>query len=239
MKPKSLSQKIVFLILALILFRLAIGQPAGADITYNVTETKTPAAAEYLNTSGGTFTTLIISGETQNLRWKAYAGNVTGVLTLDDAGDYSIFQWAPTDFTGEVYASRNDSINWDNIRCANQTHIDDEETKMNHTQTSVDSINATFNSQIHKSFFVGNEPIGESTCRSAFTWANDTAQTPSVDAPFQEVLLHDTQSLVYTTFVDDNTQGFNFNNYDFQMILPERGVAGYPNTRYYFYLELQ
>lgn len=230
---------IILLAMMLILSNLVYSQPAGADITYNTTETKTPAAAEYINTSGGTFTTLILSAETQNLRWKAYAGNVTGVLTLDDSGNYSIFKWQLTSITGEVYATRNNSISWDGIKCANSTHISTEETAMNHTTSNADSINSTFSLKIHKSFFVGNTQIAQSTCQSAFTWVNDTAQTPSVNSPYQEMLLSDGTSLIYSTFIDDNTQGFNFNRYDFQMIVAERGVGGYANTRYYFYMELQ
>ena len=172
------------------------------------------------------------------MRWKAYAGNVTGVLTLDDSGDYSIYQWGLTDMTGEVYTSRNDSITWASIACATEGQITTEDTNMNHTSSADDSINTTFSSQIHRGFTVGVVPIGESTCRSTFTWVNASPQTPSINAPFAEVLLHDGSNLIYTTFIDDNTQGFNYNDYDFQMIVAERGVAGYPNTRYYFYMEL-
>ncbi len=213
-------------------------QVPGADILYNTTETKTPSPAEYLNTSGGSFTTMILSSETQNLKWKAYIGNVTGVLTLDDSGNYSIYQWQLTSFTGEVYASRVNNITWSNIKCANLTHIENEEIAMNHTTSNVDSINNTFNSMVHREFFVGTIKINESSCKSTFTWVNDTQQSASVTAPFQEVLLTDNNALVYTTFVNDNTQGFNYNRYDFQMIVAERGIGGYENTRYYFYLEL-
>ncbi len=230
---------VIFLLLLLFIINNSYGQPAGANITFNTSETKTPAAAQSLNTSGGSFTTLILSSETQNLRWKAYAGNVTGVLTLDDSGNYSIFQWSASPITGEVFATRNNSINWPNIRCANSTHITSEEVQMNHTTSNSDSINSTFSSTIHRSFYVGVVPITQSTCQTVFTWVNDTAQAASVSAPFQEVLLSDGASLIYGTFIDDNTQGFNFNRYDFQMIVAEKGVGGYPNTRYYFYMELQ
>jgi hypothetical protein len=236
---KTLLKTAFFFFLLLAIMNYALGQPSGANITYNVTETKTPAAAQSLNTSGGSFTTLILSAESQNLRWKAYAGNVTGVLTLDDSGNYSIYQWQLTAMTGKVFATRNNSINWPNVQCANSTHISTEETAMNHTTLNPDSINSTFHYKIHRSFFVGSVPIAQSACQSTFTWANDTAQTPSVTAPYQEVLLSDGASLIYSTFIDDNNQGFNFNKYDFQMIVAERGVGGYANTRYYFYMELE
>jgi hypothetical protein len=228
----------LFLIIC-IMSSFAYGQPSGAVIQYNTSETKTPASAQYLNTSGGTFTTLILSAESQNLKWKAYAGNVSGVLTLDDSGDYSIFQWELSEITGRVFATRNESITWSNIGCASQANIYSEETLMNHTSEKEDSINTTFSLQLHREFYVGTKRINESTCRSAFTWANNTAQTPSIDSPYQEVLLHDTSSMVYATFIDDDAVGFNFKNYDFQMIVPEKGVGGYENTRYYFYLELE
>jgi hypothetical protein len=240
MQNKSeLVKTVIFFFLLLFIMNYALGQPSGSNITYNVSETKTPAPAQSLNTSGGSFTTVILSSETQNLRWKAYAGNVTGVLTLDDSGNYSIYQWQLTTITGKVFATRNNSINWPNVQCASASVISTEETAMNHTTSNADSINSTFHYKIHKDFFVGTVPIAQSSCQSTFTWANDTVQTPSVTAPFQEVLLSDGASLVYTTFIDDNTQGFNFNKYDFQMIVAERGVGGYANTRYYFYMELQ
>lgn len=237
-KYKALAIVLMFsLIISMLNYTSA--QPSGANITNISTETKTPAPAEYINTSGGTFTTLILYSETQNLRWKAYAGNVTGVLTLDDSGDYSIYQWSLTDITGEVYATRtNNSISWASIQCANETHIYNEEIALNHTTDADDSINSTFSYQIHRPFTVGIVPIPQSQCRSTFTWINNSPQTPAVDAPFTEVLLYDSSYLIYTTFIDDNTQGFNYNDYDFQMIVPERGVAGYPNERYYFYMEL-
>lgn len=212
---------------------------SGADILYNASETKLPNPAEYLNTSGGSFTTLILSSETQNLKWKAYVGNVTGVLTLDDSGDYSIYQWQLTTITGKVYATRFNNISWSNIKCAEISDIQKEENALNHTTSNVDSINNTFSYTIHKEFYVGNIRINQSTCKSTFTWINNTAQSPNINAPFQEVLLTDNQVLIYTTFIDDNTIGYNFNRYDFQMIVPERGIGGYENTRYYFYMELQ
>jgi hypothetical protein len=214
MKYKEILLMSIIVIIAL---SLSFAVPDGAQILSNTTETKTPDSAASINSTGGSFTTIILNASTQNTRWKAYAGNVTGVLTLDDDNTYTIYQWAISAYTGEVYASRNDSITWADISCASQENITNEDTAMNHTTTSIDSINTTFNQEIHKEFYVGNVHIPESSCRSTFTWVNDTAQTPSVDAPYAEVLLHDGEHMVYTTFIDDNVQGFNYNNYDFQM----------------------
>jgi hypothetical protein len=239
MNAKKLLSYIIFVSLLIFVISYSVAQPFGADVIQNTTETKNATPADSLDPAGGTFTTIVLNVTSQNLKWKAYIGNVTGVLTLDDEEDYSIFQWDVSEFSGSVFASRNDSITWDNVACASDINITREDTAMDHTTTADDSINTTFKIKVHKQFWVGTKNIAQSSCRSAFTWANDTAQTPSVDAPFQEVLLHDGLNMIYTTFIYDDAQGFDFNDYDFQMIVPENGVASNPNTRYYFYMELQ
>ena len=42
---------------------------------------------------------------------------------------------------------------------------------------------------------------------------------------------------MYTAIINDDTNGFDNNNYDFQMIVAESNVKAAPTT-YYFYLEL-
>ncbi len=230
--------KKAFLLLVLLLSCYAYAAPDGAQITYNTTETKAPEPAAYINTSGGTFTTINLYGETQNLRWKAYAGNVSGRLTLDDGGNYTIYDWSLATVAGEVYTSRNDSIDWSDISCANQAMIYSEEAALNHTTTRADSINSTFKTTLHEEFYIGVSHIPASTCRSTATWVNDTAQAASEDALFQEMLLSDGSSLVYATILRDGEQGFNYKEYDFQMIVPEKDLPGEQSTKYYFWLEL-
>ena len=70
---REIIKTVLFILILLAIMKSALAQPSGANITYNTTETKTPRAADYLNTSGGSFTTMILFSETQNLRWKAYA----------------------------------------------------------------------------------------------------------------------------------------------------------------------
>jgi hypothetical protein len=228
----------MLVIMMVLMANIALGQPTGAQITYNLSETKQPSPADWINTSGGTFTTMILYAETQNPRWKAYAGNVSGTLVLDDALGFTIYNWNLTYSTGKVFASRNDSVDFDNIQCAPQGTINAENTAMNHSQTAADSINATFPYKIHKEFYVGTTYIQNSTCRSTVTWVNDTKQQISEDALFQEILLTDLDSLVYTTLLLDSKQGFNFKRYDFQMIVAEKDLPGLQATPYYFYMEL-
>ena len=238
---RSFTANLAFALVLLASFSVlfAGAQPSGGVITFNETQTKNASPAEYLNTSGGTFTTLLLYSETQNLKWKAYAGNVSGKLVLDDAQDFSIYQWETASHSGQVYASRNNSVDWSGIGCAQTSQVEAEDTALNHTSGADDSVNSTFSSNIHKTFYVGTELIQNSTCRSTFTWVSDAAPAQSENSPFQEILLYDGNNMVYTTPISDNTVGFNDETYDFQLIVPDRGVAGYAAQTYYFYVELQ
>ncbi|MBU0757610.1 MAG: hypothetical protein KKF44_06075 [Nanoarchaeota archaeon] len=241
MKRDKIAVNMIGLLIVSLLLASAIyaqASPSGAQIIYNSTETKQSEPASFINTTGGSFTTLILYGETQNPRWKAYVGNVTGKFVLDDADNYTLYEWDVTTVTGEVYASRASSITWADIACATQDNITSEEDDMNHTTSSKDSINSTFQYQIHKEFYVGTTYIANSTCRSTATWVNNTVQSVTEDSLFQEMLLSDGPNLVYATILHDEVTGFNYKDYDFQMIVAEVDSVAASSTPYYFWVEL-
>jgi hypothetical protein len=230
--------KSILLLFVLLFVPLVLSQPTGVSITFNETEVATPAPAAELTTAGGSFTTLVLEGVFQNPRWKAYVGNVSGSLTLDDASGNTIYNWATAAVSGEVYVSRNNSVEWSSVSCASSGTITTEETFLNMSSSASDSINSTFNQTIHRSFFIGVTPIAESTCRSIATYINDTAQSISTSSAFQEVLLQDGNSnVIYATMLEEGATGFDGSNYDFQMIVPEDSSKITPTT-YYFYVQL-
>jgi hypothetical protein len=213
--------------------------PTGPESIENKsTETAPVREAFMINTSGGTFTTLILNVTAQTYRWKAYAGNVSGKLSLDDSDNYTIFDWTITATTGEVYATRTDTlIDWASIECANATHVETEEYELNLSSSWDDSINKTFivTPNIHEEFYVGANYIENNTCPSVATYVNDTAQNQT----FQEVLLYDGSYMVYSGLLEDGAKGFDNNYYDFQLIVPESGLeGGQAPTPYYFYVEI-
>jgi hypothetical protein len=215
-------------------------EPSGPIVTFIANETKSLSAATIINTTGGSITTVRLNATTQNPRWKAYVGNVTGKLTLDDAGDNTIFDWSLTHFMGEVYATRTSSnINWSGINCTNSTVLSLENALMNHTNPD-DNITRTFNTQTHQGFFAGTRQILQDTCFSVHTYVNSTSQ----NSRFEEVVLYDgtnttNGNIVYATPLEQDVYGFDNQTYDFQMILPERGLPGWDSsTPYYFYVEL-
>src|SRR3989344_3194316 len=182
-KPKVLALAIfVFLLASAVLVYAA---PSGPIVTLISNETKSAAPATKINTTGGSITIMRLNATTQNPRWKAYVGNVTGTLTLDDANDNSIFQWSLTAVTGEVYATRaSGNINWSGVNCSNLSHIALEEAALNHTNKD-DNITSTFSSQLHNSFYIGTKQIFSNTCFSVHTFVNSSSQS----ARFEEVAL--------------------------------------------------
>lgn len=220
------------------------GDPTGAQLTNLSTSQKAATAPDFGNHSKGAIHTIGLAATQQDNKWKAYVGNVSSAFVLDDADDYSIFQWTITSFTGQVYITRNSSITWGNVDCATAANKEEEDTTIGQTSTAEDSVNSTFVTLGHKEFYVGAKQIVADDCYAAATNANDTAQVASATTPFTEVLLWDSDGkMLYTTFVesdassyrDDGTPGSTF---DFQAIVPESGNAGTPAFFYYFYIEL-
>ncbi len=234
---------IEIMLLTLILFALVIpisfgGIPANPNMTYNYTETVSPKPAAYLTTTGGTFTTLVLNISAQDYKWKAYVGNATGKLALQDQTNYSIYDWRLSTISGNVFVSRNNSIDWSNISCANRTLIENEDTYLNLNSSRSDSINMTFNSSQHKRFYAASKLITNSTCPAISTYIGGTSQSNGEANKFQEVLLKDTaNNMLYTTMLENSVIGFDNNRYDFQMIVAEDETKQ-TGTTYYFYLEL-
>lgn len=234
---KAMLLAIILILLAMDVY-LILGQPTGADIIFNESVNVTPAPGAEISTFGGSFTTLVLNITQQNPRWKAYVGNVTGQLVLADNNDIKVYDWALATITGEVYASRNDTITWGSIQCLTNPVLSSEETFLNITTSVVDSINSTFNNTVHQSFFVGSILIANSTCRAIATYVNNTAQAPSETADFQEILLDDGTNLVYATVLEQDQAGYDVSKtFDFQTILAENEFSGTP-TPYFFYAEI-
>ncbi|MFH1182233.1 MAG: hypothetical protein V1702_04700 [Candidatus Woesearchaeota archaeon] len=214
--------------------------PAGVTIIPIRNETSTPRAASFVNTTGGTIATVNLNGSTQNVRWKAFVGNVSGALTLDDAYGSTVYDWTASAPSGEIYAARSSAtLNWSVIGCANSTHLSMEDFAMNHTNKD-DNISRTFSTKVHNQFYVGLVQIAQNACYSIHTYVNDSSQS----SRFEEMVLYDGTNLtngnvVFSTILELDKYGYNNQTYDFQMILPERGIDGWSSsTAYYFYMEL-
>ena len=231
---------LLLLILAMAIFTnktLVMAAPQGATITYNYTENASVRPADAHTAAGGSFTTLVLNITSQTSKWKAYVGNVTGKLTLDNSNNRTIYDWDITSVQGEVYVSRNNSITFTSLACANRGNITAEDTYLSINSSSDDSINKTFNRTRHQSFVIGGTgTIQNSTCFAIATYINDTVQQPDENATFQEILMSDGRNLVFVSVLNDNKAGFDQSLYDFQLIVPDNPTEA--STAYYFYAEL-
>ena len=240
-KKAKFAMLIVGLILLVSMFAIqTLSLPVGPRIEYvsNETSNSTGIGTARSGDKGGYITTIRLNASQQNFAWKAYVGNVTGNLVLENRNNYSIYEWAAPTGNQEVYISRNGSVDWNSVNCSNRTIIEAEDTLLKLNSSNTNSINKTFASSVHKSFVVAGRTIQNSTCPAIATYVNDAAQGSSETAKFQEVLLKDTASnLIYAAMVDKATQGYDTSNYDFQAIVAEDETLITPTT-YYFYVEL-
>ncbi len=53
------------------------------------------------------------------------------------------------------------------------------------------------------------------------------------------MVLDDGSNIVYSSIIEDQSDGFDENDYDFQMLVPENGAEGFSGaTAYYVYVEV-
>ena len=221
-------------ILALTLISASRAIPTGPVIISNSTDSGPSNAGTLVSIPGGTITTYLLNATQQNLRWKAFVGNVTGRYLLQDSYNYSIYDWSLTITSGEVYATRASSVSWGNVNCSTTAQISAEETALNQNSANPDTISKTFSSNTHAAFAVGTVSIPANTCKSTATNVNGQPQSTY----FQEVLLHDQASaFIYTALLSVGQTGYNNQKFDFQMIVPEDEITP-GNTQYYLYVEL-
>ncbi|MFH1770593.1 MAG: hypothetical protein ABH828_03475 [archaeon] len=236
-KTRMLAAGLLAMIFILSIVVFVRGDPVGGIISDNSTDQRTTSPGSRAD-DGGTITTMNVDATQQNYAWKAYVGNISGSLVLDDSSNRSIYEWALSTLTGEIIATRASSLTWGALSCASNATIATEQSAVSMSPSDLDSLNTTFIATAHKAFSIAGNTLTANTCRSTATYVNDTAQTPSSSADFQEILVNDTSgNVMYVADLELNTQGFDNNTYDFQMIVADDDTAA-TITTYYFYVEL-
>jgi hypothetical protein len=224
----------------LIISRLAFALPSAPGITYYSNSSATSGLTNRSIDQKGTITTVVLSANQQDYKWKAYIGNVTGKVALDNANGQSIYDWnLGTSSGGEVYVSRFSNINWNSITCADTSSINTEHAALGISGAAADSINATFNYTTHKPLTVATNPVING-CRSTATYINDQQSNNPMGpaAFFQEVLLKDSSDyMIYSTFIESAHNGYDNQPHDFQLLVAENESATVPTT-YFFWVEL-
>ncbi len=218
---------------------VAQNQPVGLEgITYNNTENASIRPAISITTAGGTITTMNLNATSQNPHWKGFVGNITGNLALQDSAGYVLYEWTLASVSGEVYVTRNSTINWTDIDCANASEISTEEGELSHNASQSDSISSTFGGGQgnHPAFTTASTDFSVNQCNYTLnTYVNSTINT----SRFYEAILHDGFVSVYASIIENRSRGFDDSYYDFQLIVPENGTAAVgSSTTYYFFIEL-
>ena len=73
------------------------------------------ARGTYAEAGNVTEITMNFTSVTQS--WAGFFGNITGMLTLDDAQNYTFYDWVIHEPRGEIYASERSDVQWANITC--------------------------------------------------------------------------------------------------------------------------
>lgn len=230
---------VLFLIALIFAARIYAVVPSGATIVFVSNSSRNATYPDNRTDDKGTITVLRLNTIQQNDRWKAYVGNVSGRLTLDDANSYTIYDWSISGTVrGTVFASRNNTVSWTTINCSNLTYTRQEETFLSHTFSSIDSIENTFDSTNHTEFYVGDNLMRQ--CNYTALYVNDNEVVANDSAAYQEMILWDgVGAFVYAARINDSGLGYRASDlYDFQMIVAEKAVVATPVT-YFFFVELQ
>jgi len=204
----------------------------------------------------GNVTELGISGLTSTQSWQGYSGNITGVIQLADSASHVMYNWSQLNPNGEIYASKNATIAWSYIQCfnytANGTYCDEDINMaggtsicgMNLTQLEAaynistgdsDSVNNTFALNNHAAFYTNNLEFTSGECKNMKVF-NSTGV-----GDFDEALMYEPtgRSVVFTSILKSNANGFDGKTHDFEMLVLEDGhYADVATTKYYFYMEI-
>jgi hypothetical protein len=253
-KPKTgvsvilISAAIVFFLTVSYVYAAGDVEPTYPESIATESSTRFPGQAEQtIEAEAGNVTELTIYSKRSTQAWQGYYGNITGTITLDDSENNTMFNWQIADPEGEIYASNSSGVTWADIMCVDFTSNADAlnetilETFYGIDATDLDGFSETFNETYDDStgFKVGGVTInGASGCHMAHTFVDETYQTAS----YNETILTDNVSVVFTALLESNVDGFKngVDAHDFQMLVAENGHPGYEGTTttYWFYVEL-
>ncbi|MBD3203543.1 hypothetical protein GF327_04565 [Candidatus Woesearchaeota archaeon] len=231
-KAKQVTLLIVLIYTILLESVLTFGEPAGAALSERGSSRRQVQDPTEVNAQAGNVTALNIDHTKITAIWQGYYGNISGKITLDNADNKSFYDWTIDSARGEVYASRTTVSSWAGVTCPDETMIINEESSLGITSTWTDSINNTFSSGTsHPEFIVADTTISSGSCYEVQAY-NSTGT-----GKFWNVLINVSDSIVYTSIIDDNQNSFDNSTADFELIVPTNYTDGGISS-YYFYVEL-
>lgn len=234
MKNKILAFLVV---LMAVVFAASIvaADPTGTNVTEGTSSRGTGTTSpDSVDAQAGNVTELTVNTTKITQYWQGYFGEINGQIILSDSSGNNLYDWSISSPSGEVYASRDGSVTWASIACANSTHVSAEETALNITAGATDNISNTFSKSTHDAFDVGATSFNADNC-SYTTNAYDAAGAQATY--WDEILLYEGSAIVYTTIINADQTGFDSSTHDFEMLVGEDGKDS-GTTTYYFYTEI-
>jgi hypothetical protein len=212
-------------------------------------------APQNTTAEAGNITVLTMEAITQTRTWQGYYGNITGWITLDDASNFTFYNWSAADPKGQLFASlKNDGTpTWYQIQC--YTHADNSsafQTFYKINQTDWDNVTLTYNETNHPPFEILNRTI--TGCPTTYIFRDDNYQS----SEFVNFLLYDptkvyagtsetgTAGWIFGTMMENRSVGdhtdfscYNGQICDFQLLVADdaHGTQSDP-TEYYFWVDI-
>jgi hypothetical protein len=72
-----------------------------------------------INAMAGNLTQLSITALSQTRTWQGYYGDISATITLDDAQNFTMYDWYDAEPQGEIYAATATVPDWSTIHCFN------------------------------------------------------------------------------------------------------------------------
>jgi len=189
-----------------------------------------PAAVIY---QGGNVTNINLTALQTTKTWQGIYGAISHGVTLQGMNGSKFYSWQLAYLAGEVLAVRTLSVDWNSLHCANPTELASEDSALGVNSEDQESIFNTFsNATIIPSFNVAGIPFSS----GEGCYATDLYSSQGQTGNFVEVLLHDTNQVVYTGIINRGQQGFDNRSYDFEMLLGQNGHGAEQSTTYYLYV---
>jgi hypothetical protein len=246
-RGERLRRQIALLAFAFLLVGLAAAVyaiPQGATVSVGKPQTKNFSSPGNVTAAGGNITEVNVTVESQTRAWQGFWGDVNGSLVLQDAAAFNFYTWTLFTVTGEVYASRDNAVQFTNIAPNNNCSTDNTLTGFNFA----DSANNTFINNSNVQIQVGFVTINATTSCAVYTYVNSSPQTSF----FQTIQLTSLANFVndsnvsnmtggnntiFATNIENQTlSGYNTDPHGYQLLVPVDRTAGL-NT-YFFYAEL-
>lgn len=222
---------IISLSIALFLLIMSISFAAdieGTNVTFVSSSAGVGIAPATLGALGGNVTSVNINGSSVTNRWTGFFGNISGIVRLSDAAGNRFYSWTINVITGAVvYATNGTVSNWSTL--SNTTF----QTMPSYLQqTAADNYSRTFTAAENFTTNLRTIPGVDYAYTLNYTGQNSTFKTYAMTADLNAAN-DDNQTIVFAGKAVQQSNAFNNESVDFQIIAPARTL-----TTYYFYLEL-